>query len=113
MVHSVANSSTDDARLPVLDEKSRSLLASALANAVGASAVQQLLNPTPLPAGAVTATMETARSGPPRYDLFISTTGAPAFAFSAFRHRTDERDGFHYAVRLAPTESSTVSARSA
>jgi len=76
-----------------------------------AATVELLLNPTPDSAGAVTAMMETARAGPPRYDCFISTGVAPAFAFSAFRHRNAE-GGFQYDVRLTPTESSRVGTNS-
>jgi hypothetical protein len=70
-----------------------------------ATLVEMLVNPTLPRAGSVSATMETARSGPPRYDLFISTPGSSAFAFSAFRHRTSD-GGFEYRVRMLPTETS-------
>ena len=72
-----------------------------------AATVELLLNPTPDSAGAVTAMMETARAGPPRYDCFISTGVAPAFAFSAFRHRNAE--GF----RLLPTDMPSATAATA
>lgn len=70
-----------------------------------ATLVEMLVNPTLPRAGSVSATVETARSGPPRYDLFISTPGSSAFAFSAFRHRSSD-GGFKYRVRMSPTETS-------
>jgi len=70
-----------------------------------ATAVEMLVNPCLPLAGCVRAVMETARDGPPRYDLFISMSTSPAFAFSAFRYRVDD-GGFEYRVRMSPRERS-------
>jgi hypothetical protein len=106
MVSRPAGAATRSEELPELLPRTKLSLARSLGmeNPDEATLVQMLVNPTLPRAGSVSARMETARSGPPRYDLFISTPGSPAFAFSAFRRRTGD-GGFEYGVRMSPTET--------
>mmetsp|Transcript_7856 Transcript_7856/g.24520 ORF Transcript_7856/g.24520 Transcript_7856/m.24520 type:complete len:320 (-) Transcript_7856:553-1512(-) len=95
--------------LPCLHPSTRVDLARALALAESATPVEMLVNPTLPTAGSVHAVMETATTGPPRYDFTIATASSSAFAFSAFRHRTHD-GGYEYRVRMTPTEAAQIGA---
>ena len=76
-----------------------------------ARSVELLLNPTSKLVGTVTATVETATHGPPRYDLLLHVPGL-TYAFSAFRHAAPgpAPTDTSYTIRLSPTDGADPSA---
>ena len=81
---------------PVTDKaEAYRMLARELSLDAAAQPVEMLLNPLKATVGLVGGAVETARSGPPRYDMHLQLRklgdGARVYGFSAFRHQ----DGGH------------------
>jgi hypothetical protein len=88
----------------------QSLMARELGLDPSAQPVEMLLNPLKATVGQIGGTVETARSGPPRYDMHIQMRSRGeekrVYSLSAFRHQDRRQDAgpssgsCHYNVRL-------------